>query len=178
MYPFAPSMNPAFRSHLDAQLAFFNDLSASLSRSFQSLCELNMQLGHTLFEEGSLAGKQLLGGGNASDAVAAAASRAQPAVDKLRAYQQHVARIVADTQVELTRVTEPHVQTTARTARELADEVARAAADETQKRVLQNREAMDKVSAPFQGGGITNGNGAVHAGDTLQSAGQPEGNTV
>ncbi len=178
MYPFAPSVNPAIRSHFDAQLAFFKDLSASLTRSFQSLCELNMQLGHTLFEEGSLAGKQLLGGGNASDAVAAAAARAQPAAEKLHAYQQHVARIVADTQVELTRVTEQHVQTTSRTARELADEVARAAADETQKRVLQQREVMDKVSASFQGGGIANGSGATHGGDERQSAGQPEDKQV
>jgi hypothetical protein len=65
--------------------------------------------------------------------LAAAASHAQPAAEKLRAYQQHLSRIAADTHVDLSKVAEEHVQETSRTAKALADEVARVTTEETEK---------------------------------------------
>jgi len=79
----------------------------------------------------------------------AAASRAQPAADKLRAYQQHVSRLAADTQVDLTCVTEDHVKKTAETARVLADEVTRVAKEETEQGMRRQEETMRQFSAPF-----------------------------
>lgn len=105
MYPFSPSVTPAIRSHLDAQLSFFNDVSKSMTRTLQHMCELNMQLGQTMFEETNIASQGMLTSDHPTDAISAAAARAQPATDKLRAYQQHVSRVVADTQVDLARVT-------------------------------------------------------------------------
>ena len=81
MYPFSHSVTPAVRSHLDAQVSYFNALSQSMSRSFQSLCELNMQLGQTMLEESNIASQQLLTTDSATDVVSIAASRAQPAAD-------------------------------------------------------------------------------------------------
>jgi hypothetical protein len=125
---------------MDAQTAFLNEMSKSMFRSFQQMCDLNIQLVQTLVEEGALAGKQVL---------SAASARAQPTTEKLRAYQHHIARLAADAQVELARVTEQHVQNTTRTARALVDEVARTAAEETERSIRTQEEAVRNATDPF-----------------------------
>jgi phasin family protein len=172
MFPFSQSVTPAVRSHLDAQVSFFNDVSKSLSRSFQNLVDLNIQLTQTLLEESSIAGQQLLTSERPTDAISVAASRAQPATEKLRAYQQHISRVAADAQVELARVAEEHVQETSRTARTLADEVARVASEETERSIRTSQETIRNFRDPFQVDGARRGNGSTQAHGNLQSAGQ------
>lgn len=140
---------PAVRSHMEAQTAFLNDMSKSMFHAFQQMCELNIQLVQTLVEEGALASQQVLSTDRQSALFSAAAARAQPTTEKLRAYQQHVARLAADSQVELARVTEQHVQNTSRTARALVDEVARTTAEETERSLRNQQEAMRNVADPF-----------------------------
>lgn len=151
MYAFSQAVAPAFRTHLDAQVSFLNDISTSLSRSFQNVCELNIQLGQTLLEEGSIASQKLLTTDSASDALSVASSRAQPAADKLRAYLQHVSRIVADAQIDLARVTQQHAPLTSRTARNLADQVAQAASDENEQSEVKQHEAINSAAPSIKG---------------------------
>ena len=192
MYPFSQAVTPAVRTHLEAQTSFMNDVSKSLFRSFQQVCELNIQLAQTMLEEGTTAGQQLLTSERQTDAIGAAASRAQPASDKLRAYQQHVSRLAADAQVDLTRVTEEHVQKTSQTARALADEVARVASEETERGMRKQEETMRQFSDPFSTSGrgqdghmSSRGNTSGSSSATLQSgtpgssqSGSPQGNTA
>ena len=147
MYPF--SQTPAVRSHMDAQTAFINEMSKSMFHSFQQMCDLNIQLVQTLVEESTLAGQQVLSADRQTELLSAASARAQPTTEKLRAYQQHVARLAADAQVELARVTEQHVQNTTRTARVLVDEVARTTAEETERNIRNQQEAMRSAADPF-----------------------------
>src|SRR6476661_3714478 len=127
MYPFPQSVAPAVRTHVDAQTAFLNDMSKSLFRSF----------------------KQVLSADRQTELLSAATARAQPASDKLRAYQQHITRLAADAQVELARVTEQHVQNTTRTARALADEVARDATEQTERGLRAQQETVRQFADPF-----------------------------
>ena len=168
MYPFSNAVTPAIRSHLDAQVAFFNDLSKSFTRSVQDLVDANIRLNQTLIEESSIAGQKLLTTEGPTDAIAIAAARAQPAADKLRAYQQHISRVAADAQVELARVTEQHVQETARTARALADEVARVASDETRDHLRKQQESLNSFRDPFQHDGAQRSGGVNAAGGGVQ----------
>jgi phasin family protein len=173
MYPFPQSVNPAVSSHIDAQLAFFNKLSQTMSNSFQQVVQLNMQLGQTLFEEAANVGQRLLTAERPLDAMSLAASRAQPANDKLRAYQQQLSRLAAGAQVDLTRVTEEHVQDTSRTARVLADEVTRAAAEETDKRMRQQEETLKNFRDPFtQKGNLQSSGDEASADAGAKAAGQ------
>jgi phasin family protein len=149
MYPFPQNVTPAVRTHVDAQTAFLNDMSKSLFKSFQQMCDLNIQLMQTLIEETALAGKHVLSAERQTELLSAAASRAQPTSDKLRAYQQHITRLAADSQVELARVTEQHVQTTTRTARALADEVARDATEQTERNLRAQQESVRQFADPF-----------------------------
>jgi phasin family protein len=172
MYPFSQQVTPAVRTHLDAQMSFFNDMSKSLFRSFQQLCDLNIQLTQTMLEETAMTGQQLLTADRQTDVISAAASRAQPTTDKLRAYQQHISRVAADAQVELARVTEQHVQETTRTARALADEVARVASEETERNMRTQQETMRKFSDPFAQNGAQRGNGTEMRGTASMQSGQ------
>jgi phasin family protein len=172
MYPFPQSVNPAVRSHFDAQLAFFNEVSQSLSRSFQDVCRLNIQLGQTLLEETTTASQQLMTANRPTEALAAAASRAQPATDKLRAYQQQLSQLAAASQVELSRVTEQHVQETSRTARALAEEVTRSASEETARTMQQQQEAMKNFRDPFKQEATGGAKATMPAPGNLQSAGK------
>jgi phasin family protein len=170
MYPFPQTIAPAVRTHIDAQTAFLNDMSKSMFSSFQQMCDLNIQLVQTMLEETTLASKQVLSADRQSELLSAATARTQPATEKLRAYQQHIARLAADAQVELARVTEQHVQNTTRTARALADEVARDASEQTERGLRAQQETVRQFSDPF----IRSGNGAdqAHAGNGAQGAQQ------
>lgn len=149
MFPFPHSVTPAVRSHMDAQTAFLNEMSKSMFRSFQQMCDLNIQLVQTLVEEGTLAGQQVLSADRQTELLSAAAARAQPTTEKLRVYQQHVARLAADAQVDMAQVTEQHVQNTTRTARALVDEVARSAAEETERSIRNQQEALRSAADTF-----------------------------
>jgi phasin family protein len=157
MYPFPQTVAPAVKTHVDAQTAFLNDMSKSLFRSFQQMCDLNIQLMQTMIEETTLAGKHMLSADRQTELLSAATSRAQPTSDKLRAYQQHITRLAADAQVDLARVTEQHVQNTTRTARALADEVARDATEQTERSLRAQQESVRQFTDPF----AHSGNGAA-----------------
>jgi len=142
MYPFPQSVNPAVRAHIEAQSAFMNELSQTVSRAFQQVFQLNMQLGQTLIEEATGTAQRMLTADRPADALSAAASRAQPATDRLRSYQQQLSQLAATTQVDLTRASEQHVQETSRTARALASEITRVSAEEADKNLRQQEETV------------------------------------
>jgi phasin family protein len=167
MFPYPQSVNPAVRTHVDAQTAFMNDMSKSIFRTFQQMIDLNIQLTQTLIEESTLASKQVLSVDRQSDLLSAATARAQPTGDKLRAYQQHITRLAADAQVELARVTEQHVQNTSRTARALADEVARDATEQTERGLRAQQETVRQYADPFAAqAGRADGAGQATRGDS------------
>lgn len=175
MYPFSQSVTPAARTHLEAQLSFFNDMSKSLFRTVQQYSDLNIQLAQTMLEESTMSGQKFITANRPTEAIAAAAAHAQPTAEKLRAYQQHLSRIAADTQVDLSKVAEEHVQETSRTARALADEVARVTSEETEKTLRNQQDAVSKFTDPFmsQYDGSRQSRGTeVRGSQSLQSAGQ------
>jgi|GEM_PF-1599438 len=172
MIPFSKSVTPAVHGHLEAQTAFINDISKSLFESFQNLTKLNMQLAQTMMEESSHAAQHMLTADQPTEAISAAASHAQPAAEKLRAYQQHLSRLAAESQVEMARITEEHVPKTSSTAKKLAEDVARTATEETQHSMDKQQEAMRNFSDPFKSHG--HDHYTAHAGASLQSA--SEGN--
>jgi len=150
MYPFSQAVTPAVKEHLEAQLSFFNDISKTLFHTVQQYGDLNIQLAQTMLEEGTTAGQQILTAHRPTEMFSAAAAHAQPTAEKLRAYQQHLSRIAADTQTDLSRVAEEHVTETVRTAKALADDVARVTHEETEKNLRTQQEAARKFNDPFQ----------------------------
>lgn len=149
MFSFNQSVTPAAKHHMEAQMSLLNDMSKSLFRTVQQYSDLNIQLAQAIIEEASLTGQELLTTQRPVDAVNVTLSRAQPTADKLRAYQQHLSRIAANTHVDLAKVAEEHVSETSRTAKELAEEVTRMATEETEKNVRNQQDAMRRMAATF-----------------------------
>lgn len=159
MYPFSQTVTPAAKTHMEAQLSFFNDLSKSIFRTVQQYSDLHIQLAQTLLEETTQASQKVITAHRPTEALAAAAAHAQPTAEKLRAYQQHLSRIAADTHVDLSKVAEEHVQETSRTAKALADEVARVTSEETEKTLRNHQDAVDKFTDPFRADGARQARG-------------------
>lgn len=130
MFPFTQSVNPALRSHLDSQLASFNDLSQSLSSSFQRVCQANFKLGRDMLEEFLSAGRRMLENGHDSAVAGTVLPDGKSATEHMYTYRQHISGIAAGSQVDLARVSEQHGRETSRTAQALADEVTRVAAQQ------------------------------------------------
>ena len=101
MHPFPQSVIPAVYSHLNAQVAFLNELPLAVSRSFQQACWLNIQLGQTLIEEAFLVGLSVVPTRRATATLSAAASSTQPTAEKPLADQQRLSQPTADIPVDL-----------------------------------------------------------------------------
>jgi hypothetical protein len=123
-------------------------ISKSLFQPFQQMVDLNVKLVQTR----NHASKPAYSYGRRPDRSPECRCIASPTSDqKLRAYQQHLSRVAADVQVELARVTEHDVQNTLRTARQLADEVARTSSQETGHSLRKQQEAIQRFTDPFSG---------------------------
>lgn len=163
MFSFNQSVTPAAKHHMEAQISYLNDMSRSLFRTVQQYSDLNIQLAQTIIEEATLTGHELVTSDRPTDALNVTLSHAQPTADKLRAYQQHLSRIAANTQVDLAKVAEEHVTETSRTAKELAEEVTRMATEETEKTVRTQQDAMRRMASTFDQ--FADGQRGQHNGD-------------
>ena len=168
MFPYSKAVAPALQGHLESQTAFFNDVSKSLFETIQNLSQLNMQLAQTMIEECNHCAQHILSTDHPAPLIDAAASRALPASEKLRAYHQQLSRLAADSQVAMARISEEHVPKTSSTAKKLAEDVARTAAEETQRSMEKQKESMRSFTDPFAQHSNDKNNG--RAGASLQSA--------
>jgi phasin family protein len=175
MYPFSQQITPAARQHMEAQLSFFNDVSKSFFNTFQQYSTLNLQLAQTLLEEGTTTSHEMITAERPTDLLSAAASHAQPAAGKVRAYQQHISRLAADTQVDLAKVAEDHVSETTRTARALAEEVNRIASEETEKTMRNQQDAIKRFTDPFDGAQRRQGQSSEMRGSANLQSGSGQG---
>lgn len=149
MLSFSQPITPAVRAHIEAQYALLNDMSQRVFDTAQKINELNIQVVKTVMEESLSNTQQIMVARDPYEAISIAAGQAQPAAEKIRAYQQHLTNIAARTQVDLAKTAESHVPNASRTAAAVADEVARKATEETEKVTLRQKAAMEKLTNPI-----------------------------
>jgi len=150
---FQSSSSPAVKAQLEAQFAFYADVSKKMFDSMQKLNELNIQVGQTLMEETLSSTRQVINADGRIDALSIAAGQAQPAAEKVRAYSQHVQAILADAQVSIVKTAEAHIPNATRTAEGVVKEVAQRASDQTAKVTQRQKEALEKLTTPIRGAG-------------------------
>lgn len=147
MFSFSrPSGSPAMKSHLDAQMTFFADCSKKMIDGIQKLTALNVQVAKALLDESAANSKQMLSSTNQNEVFSILAGQSQPALEKIRAYQQHVRQICANTQVDVTRSIQSYVPETTRAAEAVVKEVAQKASEETAA-AKQRQQQMTQKSA-------------------------------
>lgn len=144
------SISPAVKSQLEAQFAFFSDLSKTMFEGAQKINELNVQVANTIFEESLSSTRQLLSTTDRNEALSIMAGQAQPAAEKVRAYQQHVRNILAETQASAAQTLESHVPKTTRATEAVVKELSQMAVEETAKVTQRQQEAMEKLTTPIK----------------------------
>jgi phasin family protein len=149
MFDFSQTNSPAAKAHLESQFSMLTDLSKQVFSAVQKINELNIQVAQTVLEEMVTNTKQILSAKDPHEALSVIAGQAQPNAEKMRAYQQHLTDIAAGTQVNLAKTAETHIPQTARTAQELASEVARKASEDTEKATQRQKAAMEKLTTPI-----------------------------
>ncbi|SNS65102.1 phasin family protein [Noviherbaspirillum humi] len=148
--------SPAVNAQIEAQFAFYADVSKKMFESMQKLNELNIQVGQTLMEETLSSTRQVMQAEDRIEALSIAAGQAQPTAEKVRAYNQHVQAILAEAQVGIAKTAETHTPNATRTAEAVVREVAQKASDQTAKVTQRQKEALDKLTTPIRGTGERN----------------------
>ena len=149
---------PAFKAHFDAQTQLFADMSRKFFDTAQKIGELNIQAAKTLMDESLGSAQQMMTAKDPYEVLSVAATQTQPIAEKVRAYQQHLTNIAAQSQVEMAKSAETHVPNTARTASAVADEIANKAKEETEKATQRQKAAVEKMSASVQRSVSSNAN--------------------
>jgi phasin family protein len=144
------SISPAIKAQVDAQFSFFTDMSKKMLESVQKVNELNIQVAATMIKESLTGAGQLMATSDRNDALSIVARRSQPAAEKVRAYQQQLQDIFAETRVDLMKTVQTHVPESTRTAEAVVKEFAQRASDETSKAAQRQKENVEKLTTPFK----------------------------
>lgn len=132
---------PTVKAHLDTQWLLLSDMSHKFIDATQKVAELNLQAAKAMLEESLSSAQQLMAARDPYEIISIAATQARPAAEKARAYQMHLTNIAAQSQVELGKTAETHAPNAARSISAVADEIARLAADEAEKRAQRHSAA-------------------------------------
>lgn len=150
MFSFTQQSNsPALKAQLDAQFSFFTDMSKKMFESVQRVNELNIQVAATVMDESLVSVRQLLSATDQNEALSIVAGQSQPAAEKVRAYQQHLQNIFAESQSDIAKTLATHVPESTRTAEAVVREITQRAAEETSKVTQRQRESLEKLTVPF-----------------------------
>lgn len=140
------SITPAVKSYMEVQVSFFTDLTKKLFSTAQKIGELNLQLVQDLIEEMTTVNRQWMSVQNPTEFASFTATQLSPITEKLRNYQQRLSNLLVNANVELTKTAESHMPEASRTAAAVADELVRAASEETEKATQRQRAVIEKMS--------------------------------
>lgn len=149
MFLFNQPLPPSAKAHLESQFTFVSELSKQLFATAQKINDLNISIAQSMLQDTLNSTREVASAQNPYEALSIAAGQVQPAAERLRAYQQHLTNIAADTQVDLAKTAEAHVPATSRTASAMADEVARRANEDTQKATQRQKATLEKMASPI-----------------------------
>jgi phasin family protein len=155
------SLSDAVKAQLNAQFSFFAQFSDQMLDGIQKMNRLNAQVARTLFDESLAGAQQFFGSDDPYRTVSSAAGQSQPAVEKIRAYQQHVQNIVAETQAGIAKVVETHMPETTRASETLVKEATQKATEEAAKATQRHKEVIEKMTMPFNSGAERGGQGGA-----------------
>ena len=147
MNSFVETISPAAKNHVEARIAYFNDVALAMVQTMRELAEVNLQFSRGWMQDSTqMLQKALTAPADRADGTPSAEGVTQ----KLQAYQQQLVQIATDFQTTINQVAQEHVPQTARTATELAEVVTQKAAAQTDQQLRMQkaagREILDQAS--------------------------------
>ncbi|SEO03038.1 Phasin protein [Duganella sp. CF517] len=143
MNSFVETISPAAKNHIEARIAYFNDVSLAMVQTMRELAEVNLQFSRSWMQDSTqmLQTALLTPPTERADASPSVEAVAQ----KLQTYQQQLVKITSDFQTNINQVAQQHVPQTARTATELADVVTQKAAAQTDQQLRMQKAAGKEI---------------------------------
>ena len=148
MNSFVETISPAAKNHIEARIAYFNDVSLAMVQTMRQLAEVNLQFSRGWMQDSTQLLQKALQTPPAERANVP--SPVEGVSQKLQAYQQQLVQIATDFQTTINKVAQEHVPQTTRTAAELAGVVTQKAAEQTDQQMRMQkaagREILDQAS--------------------------------
>lgn len=143
MNSFVETISPAAKNHIEARIAYFNDVSLAMVQTMRELAEVNLQFSRGWMQDST----QMLQTAMLTPPTerAEASSSVEAIAQKLQTYQQQLVKITSDFQTTINQVAQEHVPQTARTATELADVVTQKAAAQTDQQLRMHKAAGKEI---------------------------------
>lgn len=147
---FQTTQSPALKRQMDSQFSFYSDVFKRMFDGVQKINELNIQVAQAVMDESLTRTKDLMQSTDAQDRLSISAGQVQPATEKMRAYQQHVENILAETQVGIVKAAESHLPNVAHAVEAVAQEVVQRASEETAKATQRQKAAVENLTTPIK----------------------------
>lgn len=144
------SVAPAIASQVNAQVNFMMEVSQKMIDATQQLSALNIQVAKAVLEEAANNTRQVMSANNQGEGFSAVSNQTQPALEKVRAYQQHVQRIVTDAQADVAKSIQAYVPEVTRATQEVVQSVAKRATEQTNAAVQRQQDAVEQSASAVQ----------------------------
>lgn len=141
------SVSPALETHFETQLAFYTNLSGKFFDAVQKLSRLNIQVAKTMLEESIEGTQQAATLKTPTDLIGHLANRSKPSFAKVYAYQQHIQRIIAETQNGVSESVQTYGPESARATQALVSEAVQTVAEEAGKVAERQKEIAGTLTA-------------------------------
>lgn len=152
MITFPQPNTQTVQSQFEAQLSLFTDMSYKLFGTVKKFNELSFQVAQSLLDECVGNFRQMMVAKDPMEILSIMASQAQPAAEKLRAYQQQLQNIGVDAQAEMVKSVEAQMSEVNRTAVVIVDQVTKQAIEETGKVAQRQKTMLDNTSQQISQG--------------------------
>lgn len=143
----ASSVTPVIASQVNAQMSFMIDVSQKMINATQQISSLNLQVARTVLEETATNTRQMLSASSQGEALSAVSNQTQPALEKMRAYQQHIQRIFADTQTEVAKSIQAYVPQVTQATQDVMQTVAKRNVEQTSEAVQRQQDTIEQFAS-------------------------------
>ena len=122
-------VTPAMKSYLETLVTLYADMAQRTLEAWQSLSELNLQLGRDLIAEAGANCQRLMGSKDATGGAAGA--QLTPGAGALQAYQRGLADVLSRSSSSLAQTAATHMPAVRRSANAMAEEFVQQASEQT-----------------------------------------------
>ena len=120
-----PGDHPALQSHLALQLDFMNEFSQKACDTLRQLGEIHLRLARQTIEGSLHSSRDMFASTDRMQLLQTALKQAQPASERLHAYQQHLFALLSGAQATFTQAAETRFPEASRSASAAAEEMMR-----------------------------------------------------
>jgi phasin family protein len=150
MFAIPEQFSSATKASFESQFALFSSLTAKTFDGMEKLVQLNLNTARAAMAEQSSAARQLMSAKDPQEFFQLSAAQAQPAAEKVVAYNRQVAAIASGTGAEFSKAAEGQIVEANRKVIALVDEVSKNAPAGSETLVAAMKTAISNANAGYE----------------------------